>query len=69
MIGNKTANKILKISKSSSQNNSETITNKNDKEILKERSIYPEERQNIIDNLRLIWYYNNEISKYNKFVR
>ena len=32
----------------------ETVTNKHDKEILKERYISPEERQIIIDDLRLI---------------
>ena len=36
--------------KKSQQNNSETITIKNDKEIPKERYIPPEERQRIIDN-------------------
>ena len=43
--------KITKISKNSQQNNSETITYKNDKEIPKERYISLEERQKIIDNL------------------
>ena len=46
--------KITKVSKNSQQNNSETVTNENDKEIPKERYIFPEERQKIIDNLRLI---------------
>ena len=45
--------KITKVSKSS-----EKITNENDKKILKEipkeRYIFPEERQKIIDNLRSI---------------
>ena len=41
--------KITKLSK-----NSRTVTNENDKEILKERYIFPEERQKIIDNLRSI---------------
>ena len=36
-----------------------------DKEILKERYISPEERQNIIDELRLKQY-NNETSENNK---
>ena len=45
------------------KNNSETVTNKNDKEILKKRYIAPEERQKLIDK------YNNEISKSNKLVR
>ena len=54
MIGNKIANRITKVSKNSQQNNSETVTNENDKEIPKERYISPEERQKIIDDLRLI---------------
>ena len=44
MIGNEIANKITKASRSSPQNNSDTITNKYDKEILKERYISPEGR-------------------------
>ena len=43
--------KITKVSKNSQQNNLETITNENNKEIPKERYISPEERQKIIDNL------------------
>ena len=35
------------------QNNSETVTNKHDKEIPKETHISPEGRQEIIDELRL----------------
>ena len=35
-------------------NNSETITNEHEKEIPKKRYIFPEERQKIIDDLRLI---------------
>ena len=48
LIGNKIANKITKLSK-----NWETDTNTHDKEIHKERYIFPEERQKIIDELRL----------------
>ena len=44
MIGNKIANKITKVFKNPQQNNSETVTNKYDKEIPKERYISPEER-------------------------
>ena len=59
LIGNEIANavamfyngKIAKVSKNSLQNNSETVTNDNDKEIRKERYISLEERQKIIDNL------------------
>ena len=47
-IGIKVANKIMGFSK-----NSETVTNQHDKEILKERYIWPEKRLEIIDNLRL----------------
>ena len=54
LIGNKIANKIAKVPRSSAQNNSETITNEHDKEIPKERYVSPEERQKIIDDLRLI---------------
>ena len=43
--------KITKVSKNSQQNNSETTTNYNDEEILKERYISPEKRQKVIDNL------------------
>ena len=46
--------KITKIPKNSQQNNSETVTNGNDKEIPKERYTSPDERQKIIDNLRSI---------------
>ena len=38
------SNKITKVWKNSEQNNSETVTNQNDKEIPKERYISPEER-------------------------
>ena len=53
LIGKKIAKKITKVSKNSQQNNSETVTNEYDKEIPKERYIPPEERQEIIDELRL----------------
>ena len=61
MIGNKIANAvaksydgiITKVSNNSQQNNSETVTNVHDKEIPKERYVSPEERQEIIDELRL----------------
>ena len=44
---------MVKVSK-----NSEIVTNENNKEILKEKYISPEERQKIIDEMRLI--YNNQ---------
>ena len=42
---------LKKISKNSQQNNSDTVTNENNKEIPKERYLSPEERHKIIDNL------------------
>ena len=53
MIGNKIANRITNFSKNSQQNNSETVTNKHDQAIPKERYVSSEERQEIIDELRL----------------
>ena len=49
MIVNKIANKITGIS-----NNSETVTNEHDKEVLKERYISPEESQKVIDEVKLM---------------
>ena len=54
LISNKTATRITRISKNAQQNNSKTVTNEHDKELPKERYIYPEERQKTIDDLRLI---------------
>ena len=53
LIGNKIADRITKVSKTSHQNNLETVTNEHDKEIPKERYIFPEEGVKIIDDLRL----------------
>ena len=53
-IGNIITDKITKVSKTSQQNNSETVTNEHDKEIFKERKTSPEGRQKIINDLRLI---------------
>ena len=53
LIGNKKANKVQKVSKNLQQNNSETITNEYDKEMLKERYVSPDERQENVDELRL----------------
>ena len=55
LIGNTIANKITKMSKTSPQNNSESVTNEHDQEKTKEIYMSPEERQKIIDNLRLIY--------------
>ena len=54
LIGNEIANKITKVSKTSQQNNSETVTSENYKEIPKETYISLEKRQNIVDKIRLI---------------
>ena len=45
--------KITKVSKTLQQNYSETVTNENYKEILKEKYASPANRQEIIDQLRL----------------
>ena len=45
LTDHKIADRITKISKNSQQSNSETNTNKDDKEIPKERYISPKERQ------------------------
>ena len=59
LICNKVANKIIKVWKILQQNNtvtnnSVTVKNEHDKEILKERYISPEESQKIIDGMRLM---------------
>ena len=48
LIGNTIVNRTTKVSK-----NSETVTNEHNKGISKERYISPEERKEIIDELRL----------------
>ena len=62
MIDNKITDQITKFSKKLQQNNTETVTDENETEILKERYISlrylsirsPEERQKSNDNMRLI---------------
>ena len=60
MIGNKISDKITKVSITSTQNNLETVTNEEEnvrltyREIPTKRYISPEERQKIMDDLRLI---------------
>ena len=54
LTNNKIADRITKVSKNSQQNNLETFINDNDKEIPKERYIFLEERQKLIDDLSLI---------------
>ena len=51
MIGNRIADKTAKVSKNSQQNNSEKV---HDSKIPEERYTSPEERQKIINKLRLI---------------
>ena len=46
-----------------------TVQRQLDKEIPKQRYISSGERQKIIDDLRLILYYNNGILKNNKLLR
>ena len=66
MIVNKIDDNIKNVSRYLQKNNSETVTNENDNDIPQERYLSPEKRQEIIDDLRLIWYYNG-ISINNKF--
>ena len=68
MIDNKITNRITKVLKNSQQNNSETVTNEDDRETPNGRCVSPEERQKIIDELRLKLH-NNEISKNQKIIQ
>ena len=52
LIDNKIANKMKKVSKTSQQINLELVTNEHDKEITKEIYVSPEERQEIIEELK-----------------
>ena len=54
LIGNKIANKSKKILNTSQENNSETVTNEHGREIPKERYISPQEKQKVINDIRLI---------------
>ena len=45
LSGNKIASRIMKVSRTSPQNNSETITNEHDKEIPKKKDIYISRRK------------------------
>ena len=54
LICNKIPDRITKVWKTAQQNYSETVTNENYKEMPKERYIPPEERQNVIHDLKLI---------------
>ena len=53
MIGNKIADKIIKVSRSSPQNCSETEDTGFDREVPKERYISPDKRHEFINHLRL----------------
>ena len=53
MISNKIVNRITIVSKDSQENISEAVTNNHYKEIPKEKYAPPEERQEIINELRL----------------
>ena len=64
MIGNKVAKRITKVLKCSQNNNSETVATESDKEVPKEKYTPPEERQKIVDDLRLV--YNSIITEYQK---
>ena len=52
LVGNEIADRIAKVPKNLQQDNSETVTIENHKEIPKERHLSPVERQEIIDELR-----------------
>ena len=67
LIGNEIANKITKISKTSPQNPSEIV--ESETKIANKRYVSPEKIQKNIDDLRLIWWNNNGISKSKKLVR
>ena len=54
LIGNQSADEIILVSRTSPQNSSRTVKNYYDKEKPNEKYISPEERQKIIDDLRLI---------------
>ena len=74
MIDNKIEDKITNVLRTLPQNSSGKVPNETenielDRKIPKERYISPEKMKKIIYNLRLIYYYNNAISKNNKFVR
>ena len=59
-----------KVSKHLQKNNSETVKKENDKEMPKEISIERKKKDiNLLIILDQLWYYNNGISKNNKFLR
>ena len=67
MIGNKTVDTIIRLSRTLPQNSSETVTNET-KKIRMDRDTNPKisppvKRQEVFDNLRVILQYNNGKSK------
>ena len=70
LIGNKIADKITSVSKKPTKGlpNDETEVDV-ERATPKKRYISPEERRQIIDELRLVQQFNNGISKNSKFVR
>ena len=69
MIGNKSANRITKVSKNSQQNKLEIVKNGHDKELPKERYVSQEERQEIIDELTLKQCGNDISKNHNKTIQ
>ena len=54
LVGNKIADKITSISKKSTDRSTELNSNESNNKIPKERYIFPQERQKIIEEVRLI---------------
>ena len=73
LIGKEIVDKITKVSKTSPQNNSKTVTNEKnirlDRKTSSKTYISAEKRQKITDDLRLIQQYNNGVSRNKKLVR
>ena len=70
LIGNKIADQIISVSKkSSTELHSKDDDAYSEIEVPKKGYMSPEERQQIIDELRLVQQYNNGISKSRKFAR
>ena len=70
LIGNKIADKITSVSKRFlAELPSKNVANTEIEVAKKKNDTSPQERQQIIDKLRLVEQYNNGISKNSKFVR
>ena len=61
--------KITKISRNSQQNNSKTVSNENDEEILNEKHISPEERSEILEQKIGLKYMMNHEKHITKVVK